>query len=129
MGLCHGRGYNSHAMNAAKTLLWIQLVLAIAGTFVAFAYVHWGATSVEWARRYEVEWEKSKQSPDYHEPPTINDRSFARVVDGMQTDARARLHIAGYWFFSCALSALLAAVMLWLLRGSPLTKSRRDDRE
>lgn len=102
-------------MKAIKTILWIQLALGLAGGYLAFGYAHWAATAMEWARGYKVEWERVKQSPDYHEPPVIRDKSFARVVEDMEANARHRLDVAFYWLLTCGVAAILAARLLWLL--------------
>jgi hypothetical protein len=103
-------------MIAIKTILWIQLSVGLIGGYVAFAYVHWGAMSIAWTHGYKVEFEKTRLSRDFHEPPEIRGRSFAGVVESMESSARARADVALYWLLTCGVAVVLAAVLLWLLR-------------
>jgi hypothetical protein len=103
-------------MTAIKTILWIQLALGLVGGYVAFAYVHWGAMSIAWTHGYKVEFEKARQSPNFHEPPAIRGESFSRVVESMESSARARADVAFYWLLTCGSAVVLAALLLWLLR-------------
>jgi len=103
-------------MTAIKTLLWIQLTLGLVGGYVAFAYVHWGAMSIAWTHGYKVELEKARQSPDFHQPSEIRGQSFDRVVESMESSARARGDVAFYWLITCGAAAALAALLLWMLR-------------
>lgn len=103
-------------MTAIKTILWIQLALGLLGGYVAFAYVHWGAMDIAWTHGYKVEFEKARQSPDFREPPEIRGQSFARVIESMQSSARARADVAFYWLLTCGAVVVLAALLLWLLR-------------
>jgi len=106
---------NIARMKLIKTILWIQLALGLIGGYVAYAYVHWGAMSIAWARDYAVELEKVRQSPDFHEPPVIRGKSFLRVMEIMESSARARADVAFYWLLSCGVAVVLAAVQVWLL--------------
>jgi len=104
------------SMTAIKTILWIQLALGLVSGYMAFAYVHWGAMSIAWTHGYKVEMEKARQSPDFHEPPAIRGESFTRVVESMESSARARADVAFYWLLTCGAAVVLAALLLWLLR-------------
>lgn len=103
-------------MKPITIILSVQLLLALVGCYVAFAYLHWGAMSVAWSRSYRVEFERVKQSPEYRDPPPIRGESFAQVVDGMESTARARADVAGYWFLTCSSAAAFAALLLWTQR-------------
>ncbi len=102
-------------MKAVRTILWIQLALGLVGGYVSFAYVHWGAMSIAWAHGFKVEFEKVRQSPEYREPPPIKGYSLARMVESMESDARARADVAFYWLLTCAADVVFAALLLWLL--------------
>jgi hypothetical protein len=103
-------------MTAIKTILSIQLTLGLVGGYVAFTYVHWGAMSIAWTRGYKLDLEKARQSPDFREPPEIRGQSFDRVVESMESSARARGDVAFYWLLTCGAAVVLAALLLWLLR-------------
>jgi hypothetical protein len=53
---------------------------------------------------------------DFHEPPQIRGESFTRVVESMESSARARADVAFYWLLTCGAAVVLAALLLWLLR-------------
>jgi hypothetical protein len=111
-------------MKPIKAILWIQLALGLMGGYVAFAYAHWGAMSAAWAYNLHVEYDKMKQSPDFHEPPAIRDQSIAKILDDMEAYGRARADVAGYWLLTCGALVVFAAVMLWFLRrAAPSNKS------
>ena len=105
-------------MRAAKTVLWIQLVLGLVGGYLAFAYMHWGALSAAWAHNLRVEFDKMKQSPGYSEPSKVRDQSWDKILEDFQASGRARADVAGYWLFTCGALVVFAAAMLWLLRRS-----------
>jgi hypothetical protein len=103
-------------MKTIKTILWIQFVIGLIGCYISFAYIHWGAMSAAWAFNLRVEFERMKQSPDYHEPPRIRDQSFGQILNDMEAYGHARADVAFYWLLTCGALVVLAVVMLWLLR-------------
>ena len=103
-------------MRAVKILLWIQLLLGLAGVYVAFAYMHWGAMSSAWAYNLRVDFDKMKQSPVYQEPAKIRDQSLDKILEDFQAYGRARADVAGYWLLTCGALVAFAVSMLWLLR-------------
>jgi len=112
-------------MKPIKTILWIQLAFGLVGGYVAFADIHWGAMSAAWAYNLRAEYDKMKQSPDFHEPPAINGQSIAKILDDMAVYGRARADVAGCWLLACGALVVFATVMLWFLRrAAPSNKSR-----
>lgn len=103
-------------MTAFKTILWVQLLLALAVGYAAFAYVHWGAMSIAWTNEYKAGLEKARRAPDFREPPPIRGESFDRVVENMKSGARARANVAFYWLLTCGAAVVLTASQLWLIR-------------
>jgi len=102
-------------MRSLRTILWIQLALGLIGSYMACAYIHWGAMSSAWAYGLRVEHDKMKQSPDYREPAPIRDQSFSKILEDMQAYGRARADVAGYWLLACGALAVIAVVSLVLL--------------
>ena len=99
-------------MKSIHIILRIQLALGLMVGYVALAYAHGGAMSANWAYNLQIEFEKMKQSPDYHEPPAIRDQSFARTLNDLRASGHARENIALFWALTCGALATLAAVML-----------------
>ena len=98
-------------MRALKIVLWFQLFLGLAGGYMAFAYIHWGAMSAAWAYNLRIEFDKMKQSPGFHEPQNIRDQSWSRILEDFEASGRARAHVAFYWLLSCgALTAFAVPI-------------------
>ena len=81
-------------MKPIKTILWIQLALGLMGGYVAFGYAHWGAMSAAWAYNLRIEYDKMKQSPDFHEPPAIRDQWVRDKILHYSESARESLRLA-----------------------------------
>lgn len=106
-------------MNRARYVLWFQLVLGLIGAFIACAYIHWGAMGSAWAQGLRTEFGKMQQAPGFQEPPTIRGQSITRILEDLQAYGHARGEVAFYWLLTCSALVVLAAVVLWLLRGAP----------
>lgn len=104
-------------MKTIRTILWLQLALGLVGGYMAFAYAHGGAMSAAWAYNLRVDYDKMKQSPDFREPAPIRDQSLPKILDDMRAYGHARADVAFYWLLTCGALALLAIMMLRLLRG------------
>jgi len=113
-----GVGRDRH-MNAAKRVLWIQLLLGAIGGLVACNYIHWGAMCSAWAQGLRAEFEKMQQSPGFQEPPAIRGQSVGRILEDLQAYGHGRADVAFYWLLTCGALVVLAALALWLLRGGP----------
>jgi len=106
-------------MNAAKRVLWIQLVLGLLGALVACNYIHWGAMCSAWALGLRAEFGKMQQSPGFQEPPAIRGQSVGRILEDLQAYGHGRADVAFYWLLTCGALVVLAVLVLWLLRGVP----------
>lgn len=103
-------------MKAIIAILWVQFLLGVVGSFLAFGHIHMSAMGRAWSHGMRSDYEQARQSPGYQESPPVRGYTTVRFIDAMETGARRNGEVAFGAFVGSFIASLLAALLLFLLR-------------